>query len=692
MKTLLLEIGSEEIPAGYIEPALQSLSSMLLAKMTDTRIEHGHVKIYGTPRRLAVEVKNVADKQKPLTSEILGPPEKVGLDQEGRPTMAAEKFAEKVGISVSALTVKDTKKGRYLCAKIIERGLATRTLLKKILPEVILATPFPKTMRWAELDITFARPIHYILALLGDQVIPFQVGATKSGRYSFGHYFMHPKKLPISAPKDYVKILRSAQVYVDFEERRKLVEREINKAAKKVGGKVFPDEELVDINKNLVEYPIATTGKFDKEFLEIPGEILITAMRKHQKYFAVVDGDGKLMPCFIAVNNTRTRDMNLVATGHERVLRARLADAQFFFRCDVKESLDEWVERLKDVLFQAKLGTMYDKVKRVQKISEYLADVTGQSSDVKKQVSRAAWLCKADLESQVVGEFPNLQGVMGRNYATIKKEPKDVAAAIEEHYRPTYAGGPLPETVTGGLLSIAEKIDSICGFFSVGLIPTGASDPYALRRQGLGIIQIMHHQVFSFSLRELIAKSLNSYGLKGAKQISEIADLVYKFLQNRLTHQLTEEGFSKDVIAAVADVCADNLTNVWNRVRALQDLKTAPDFEPLAVAFKRVVNIIKKADLPARKDIDTSLFENESESALYKAYKAANNKVAGLMEKGRLDQALREIASLRDSVDAFFDGVMVMAEDKKIRNNRLALLGLISDLFGLFADFSKIST
>ncbi|MBL7178814.1 MAG: glycine--tRNA ligase subunit beta [Pseudomonadota bacterium] len=692
MKTLLLEIGSEEIPAGYIEPALQSLSSTLLAKMTEARIEHGSVKVYGTPRRLAVEIKNVADKQKPLTSEMLGPPEKVGLDQEGHPTMAAEKFAEKVGVSVNALIVKDTEKGRYLCAKIIERGFATRTLLKKILPKVILAIPFPKTMKWAELDITFARPIHYIVALLGNQVIGFQVGATKSGRHSFGHYFMQPKKVNISSAADYVKILHKAQVYVDFEERRKLVEREINKAAKKVGGKVFSDEELVDINKNLVEYPIATAGKFDKEFLEIPGEILITAMRKHQKYFAVVDDKGKLMPCFIAVNNTRTRDLKLVATGHERVLRARLADAQFFFKSDVQESLDEWVERLKGVLFQAKLGTMYEKVKRVQKVAEYLADVSGQSSDLKKQVSRAAWLCKADLESQVVSEFPNLQGVMGRNYATIKKEPKDVAVAIEEHYRPTYSGGPLPETVTGGLLGIADKIDSICGFFSVGLIPTGASDPYALRRQGIGIIQIMHHQGFSFSLRELIAKSLNTYGLKGAKQIDEIADLVYKFLQNRMTHQLSEEGFSKDVIAAVADVSADNVTDVWNRVRALQELKTAPDFEPLAVAFKRVVNIIKKADLPTRKDVDTSLFENESESALYAAYKAVNNKVASLLEKGRLDQALREIASLRDSVDAFFDGVMVMVENKKIRNNRLSLLGLISDLFGLFADFAKIST
>jgi glycyl-tRNA synthetase beta chain len=692
MKSLLLEIGTEEIPAGYIEPALQSLSTTLLQKMADTRIEHGSAKVFGTPRRLAVEVKDVADKQKSLTSEVMGPPEKVGFDTNGKPTTAAVKFAEKVGVSVNALSIKETEKGRYVCAKVSERGQATRTLLKTILPEVILATPFPKTMKWAELNIFFARPVHYIVALLGNQVIPFEVGDTKSGRYSFGHYFMKPKKVKITSPEDYVKTLKDAEVYIDFEERRKLVENEINKAAKDVGGKVLPDEELIDINKNLVEYPIATAGKFDKEFLEIPSEILITAMRHHQKYFAVVDDSGNLMPSFIAVNNTRTRDMNLVATGHQRVLRARLSDAQFFFKSDVQESMEDWVERLKGVLFQAKLGSMYEKVQRVQKIAAHLADVSGQKPLVRKQLLRAAWLCKADLVSQVVYEFPNLQGVMGRNYAAVKNEPKAVATAIEEHYRPTYSGGPLPETVIGGLLGIADKIDSICGFFSVGLVPTGASDPYALRRQGIGIIQIMNDRGFSFSLRKLIEKSLEIYGIKGAKKVKEIADPIYTFIQNRMTYQLVEEGFSKDVIAAVADADADNVPNVWNRVRAIQDLKAAADFEPLAVAFKRVVNIIKKADLPASKKVDEKLFEHDSEKALYLAYKDLKGKVSGHLDKGRFDQAFREIAKLRNPVDAFFDGVMVMSKEKKIRNNRLSLLGLISDLFGLFADFSKIST
>jgi glycyl-tRNA synthetase beta chain len=668
------------------------LSSTLMRKLTDARITHGSAKVFATPRRLALEIKKVADKQKPLTSEVLGPPEKVGLDKNGRPTMAAQKFAEKVGVSVNALVVKKTEKGRYLSAKITEKGLATRTLLKSILPEVILATPFPKTMKWAELDIMFTRPIHSIVALLGNQVVPFELGDTKSGRDTFGHFFMHPKKVKISTPADYVKTLRDAKVYVDLDERRKLVEREINQAAKKVKGLVLPDKELVDIVKNLVEYPVATVGKFDKEFLEIPREISITVMREHQKYFAVINKKGNLMPYFIAMNNTRTKDLNLVATGHEWVLRARLADGQFFFKSDLQETFEQRVSKLKGVLFQAKLGTVHQKVQRVQKLAEYLATAAGKGATVKKQVSRAAWLCKADLVSSVVNEFPKLQGVMGRVYALIDKEPKNVADAIEEHYRPTYSGGPLPETVTGGLLSIADKIDSICGFFSVGLTPTGAADPYALRRQGIGIIQIMLDQGFSFSLRKLIEKSLTLFGVKNAKQNLKVADQILTFLQNRMTYQLAEEGFSKDVIAAVADVSVDNVPAVWNRVRALQDLKTAPDFEPLAVAFKRVVNIIKKADVRIKKTVDESLFEEKSETALYSAYKKVNKKVAQHLDKGSLDKALHEIASLRDPVDAFFDGVMVMAKQKKIRNNRLALLKQISDLFGLFADFSKIST
>ncbi|MGD9278694.1 MAG: glycine--tRNA ligase subunit beta, partial [Desulfobacterales bacterium] len=352
METLLLEIGTEEIPAGYIEPALDVISSMLLKKMTDARIDHGSARIFATPRRLAVEIKKVAAKQKSLISEVVGPPEKVGFNEKGQPTVAAKKFAEKVGVSVNALMVKDTNKGRYLCAKVTERGLPTRTLLKNILPEVILATPFPKTMKWAELDIQFARPIHSILALLGENVISFSLGDIKSGRYTYGHYFMNNTKIKISNPKDYIKTLRSAKVLVDLQGRKKSLEKEIDKVAKKVGGKILPDDELVDIVKNLVEYPVATVGKFDKEFLEVPSEILITAMREHQKYFAVIDSKGDLMPCFVAVNNTRTKDMNLVATGHEWVLRARLADAQFFYKSDLEYSSEDRVEKLKGVLFQ----------------------------------------------------------------------------------------------------------------------------------------------------------------------------------------------------------------------------------------------------------------------------------------------------------------------------------------------------
>jgi glycyl-tRNA synthetase beta chain len=692
METLLLEIGTEEIPAGYIEPALNGISSMLLKKMTDARIEHGSARIFATPRRLAVEVKKVAVKQKSLISEVVGPPEKVGFNEKGQPTVAAKKFAEKVGVSVNNLIIKDTNKGRYLCAKVAEQGLPSRTLLKNILPEVILATPFPKTMKWAELDIQFARPIHSILALLGEKIIPFTLGGIKSGGYTCGHYFMNNTEVKISSPDDYIKTLRSAKVLVDLQERKKALEKEIDKAAKKVGGKILPDDELVEIVKNLVEYPVATAGKFDKEFLEVPGEILITAMREHQKYFAVIDSKGDLMPCFVAVNNTRTKDMNLVATGHEWVLRARLADAQFFYKSDLEYSSKDRVEKLKGVLFQAKLGSMYEKVERLQKMAGFLADKVEEGSDLKKHVTQAAWLCKADLVSSVVVEFPKLQGIMGRVYASVTKEPVAVATAIEEHYRPIYSGGKLPETTAGAILAIADKIDNICGFFSVGLIPTGASDPYALRRQGIGLIQIMIDKNFSFSLTGMIEKSLKLYGVKGIRKIREIADPVNTFIQNRMTHLLAEEGFSKDVIQAVVSVSVDNVPHVWNRARALQNLKTAPDFEPLAVAFKRVVNIIKKVKSFKAKPIKENLFEHDSESVLYSAYQAVKDNVSANLEKGDPGHALHEIASLRGPVDAFFDGVLVMAKETKIRSNRLSLLKHIADLFETIADFSKIST
>jgi glycyl-tRNA synthetase beta chain len=696
MNTLLLEIGTEEMPAGYILPALEALSATLLKKLSDARIEHGKSQIYGTPRRLTVKVENVAAKQQSVRSEVIGPPAKIGFDQDGKPTVAALKFAEKVGVSLSKLAVKDTPKGAYLSAQKSERGLATQTLLKEILPQVILATPFPKKMRWADLDIEFARPIHTVLALLGTSVVSFKLGNVKSGRYTAGHSFMAPAKIKLGSTDEYLDKLRAAHVVADMQERKKILEEGIVAVAGELGGRILPDEELVDINNNLVEYPIPVAGKFDTEFLEVPDEVLINAMREHQKYFAVVDSNHNLMPCFIAVNNTAARDLALSATGHERVIRARLADAQFFYRGDLEVTNDERVEKLKRVLFQAELGTVFEKSERVAKIAEVLAASTHQGDDLIKQVLRAARLSKSDLVSQVVGEFPKLQGVMGRIYAGLAGEPADVAVAIEEHYRPVYSGAPLPETLVGAVLSIADKMDSICGCFSVGLIPTGASDPYALRRQGIGIIQIMNDKGLSFALRELIRCSIEQFGNTSGSESNELVEKVYTFLQNRISHLLAEEGFSKDVIAAIVSVSGDDVPNIRKRVQALESLKAQPDFEPLAVGFKRVVNIIKKSGQPeagaALKAVDPQLFEHESEGSLFEKFKTVEQNVSVAMQKESFDRALVEIASLRDAVDRFFDGVMVMAEDTGIRQNRLALLGHIAALFGKFADFSKLST
>jgi glycyl-tRNA synthetase beta chain len=558
-------------------------------------------------------------------------------------------------------------------------------------------------MRWADLSIAFARPIHSIVALYGNKIISFKLENIKSGRYTYGHSFMNPARVKISHSKDYVETMRSVNVLVDIKQRRKFTEDEIIKAASKVGGTVLQDEKLLDIVTNLVEYPAPIVGKFETKFLDLPDEILITAMREHQKYFAVIDKAGKLMSCFIAVNNTITKDMDLVATGHERVIRARLADAQFFYDSDLDVANDTRVEKLNGVLFQAKLGSMHEKMMRVRGVAEFIAEnvdsglkMEKDMPDLKMQAARAAMLCKADLVSQVVGEFPKLQGVMGRVYAAIAGELPTVSAAIEEHYRPTRSGGTLPETMTGAVLSIADKIDSICGCFSVDLIPTGASDPYALRRQGIGIIQIINDNGFSFSLRGIIEKSLNLLSAKGIKVKSDVADKVYTFLKNRIAHLLAEKGYSKDVIASVISASADNVPDVYSRTVALERLKAEEDFEPLAVTFKRVVNIIKKSGnvktAGMTGEVNEKLFEHESESALLAAYQKVERKVSDEMSQGFFDQALLDIASLRNVVDKFFDGVMVMAENKKIQNNRLALLNRIAALFGKFADFSKIST
>jgi len=697
MAQLLIEIGTEEIPAGYIDPALHAFSDHLVQHLDENRIEHGTTSVFGTPRRLSVMIEDVADRQTPKTLEQTGPPARIAFDENGHPTVAAKKFAEKNKISPARLSVIETDKGRYVAARKTDPGQATPTILKNSLAGIILSIPFPKTMRWASLPIHFARPIHSLLALLGTQVISCTVGDNKSGRYTFGHRFLHPKKIKLAEPGQYLEILEASWVIADIAKRRQLMEQQMTEAVKTVRGKVLPDPELVAIVTHLIEYPATVLGRFEDRFLELPREVLITAMREHQRYFAVVDADDRVMPHFLAVNNTLASDMDLVKQGHERVLKARLEDARFFFRTDRKTSLDAMTRKLKSVLFQAELGSVYDKVIRIRSIANQLGHHLRLDEQTVQYLDRAAFLSKSDLVSLMVNEFPKLQGVMGRIYAQSADEPESVSRAIEEHYRPTASGGALPETLPGSLLSLADKMDSVCGCFLIGLIPTGASDPYALRRQGIGLLQIILENSLSVSINWLVLASLSTFdGIQPTNPDNNAAGQTSEFLTARLAHILESESISKDAVAAVIAVSrADEpVPVIAAKARSLQRLKAQPEFDTLAVGFKRVVNIIRKADPAdtAQTSVNPALFEYETETALHDAFMIIEGQVRQNLDTGAIDRAFNAVADLRKSVDRFFDDVLVMTEDPSLRRNRLALLNQIAQLFALLADFSKIST
>ena len=691
MDSLLIEIGTEEIPAGYIAPAIADLSDRLLTCLDEARISHGAARTYGTPRRLAVLVEAVAPKQAAVTTEVVGPPARVAYDDDGHPTLAAHKFAEKAGVRVGALAVRQTERGDYLVARKTERGRATRTLLQKMLPEVILAISFPKTMRWGALRIAFARPIHRIVALLGDRVIPFRLGNVKSGRSTVGHFIMQPQKIVLADPDQYADRLLQAKVVADMDTRRGRVRQEADAAARAVGGRILPDSDLLETVTNLVEWPVASAGSFDADFLSLPRQILITAMREHQKYFAVVDQGGNLLPAFVAINNTQVKDLALVASGHQRVLRARLKDAQFFYNGDLTVSAETRLEKLKGVLFQAELGSMYAKTERIGALAGRISVALGGESRQVEAVQRAARLCKTDLVSQVVYEFPNLQGVMGRVYASAAGEAPEVAAAIEGHYRPVHAGATLPETETGAVLAIADKLDTICGCFCVGLIPTGGADPYALRRQAIGLIQIMLRRQMPLSLQTLIQDAVSRFEAVRRLPAEKVIAQVGRFLQQRMEYLLGEEGYSREVVAAVLGISADRVPDVWKRAEALAELKTMADFEPIAIAFKRVVNIIRKADPEEGTHLDPTRFSAPCESTLHETLTSVTAGVEQHLEGGDYAAALRATASLRVPVDTFFEGVLVMDEDPRVRANRLALLRKVAALFDRFADFSRLS-
>lgn len=684
---LLLEIGTEEIPAGFIPPALAELAATFRRMMEQERIRVGEVLTWGTPRRLTLVAREVAPAQAEITQEIMGPPKAVAYDGSGQPTPAAQGFAKAQGVDLKDLIEVDTPKGVYLAVSKRTPGQPTLERLKEMLPALILGLSFPKSMRWGSLAATFARPIQWVLARFVGEVVPFAVADVVSGGVTYGHRFMAPRAIEVADAAAYVAALEKAYVIVDPAARRARLEAELARAAAQVGGEVVPNPGLLQENNFLVELPSAVVGNFEEKFLDLPDEVLITAMREHQRYFSLRGKDGRLMPHFIAINNTLARNPDLVRLGHEWVLRARLSDAMFFYQEDSKVPLEQRVEALKGVVFHSLLGTSYEKMERFRELAVHLAQQL--APELAEMVQRAATLCKADIVTEMVGEFPSLQGMMGRQYALLSGEPPAVAEAIFTHYLPRHADDLLPPDLTGALVGLADRLDTICGIFGVGLSPTGTADPYGLRRHALAVIRILSLHRLHLELPEIVWKSLELLKEKISRTPEDTALEVLDFCQTRLQHLLLGEGFDHETVAAVLAAGGGDVVEAAHKVRALEEVRKSPDFPALAVAFKRVINIARGSE-PG--EVDPLLFEYPEEKMLFEAAALMELEVAAALEKRDYPAVCRTLAKLRGPVDAFFNQVLVMAEDEKVRRNRLALLLKISRTFLQMADFSRITT
>ncbi len=685
-KELFLELGTEEIPAGMLPVAMRDLERMIRKELTAARIEFGAITTYATPRRLVLAVADVAELQQRQELNLTGPSLKVAYDVDGNPTKAAQGFARSNGVDVSELSQKETEKGSYLFLSKVIEGQPVSGELPAMLLKIVSSLSFKKSMRWKDLDIRFARPMHWMVALFGGEVVPFSYGELTSGNESFGHRFMAPQAFTVTGLDDFVAKAREHFIIVDPAERKQIIAREIERVAREEGGALNVDEELLEEVAYLVEDPTPLCGSFDEEYLQLPDELLITSMKEHQRYFTLADDEGRLLAKFITISNTRPKDPSVVVKGNERVLRARLADAMFFWTEDQKKSLESRLESLKNVVYQAKLGTSYAKVLRFTILAETLANQLDPSC--LELTRRAATLCKCDLETGMVYEFPELQGIMGREYAKIEGEDPRVATAIFEHYLPIQAGGDLPSDNVGAFVSLADKVDTVCGCFGVGLIPTGTADPYALRRSTIGILNILLDRNYRISLPTLVGQAVQQLEDKLNRSAEQVTAEVVEFIRLRFVNMLTGQGFSADVVEAVLSAGFDDVIDARQRVEALSAMKEQQDFEALAATSKRVGNIIKGGVTDA---VVESVFEEDCEKELFAELQRIQQDVSRLMASGDYPAVLRSIATLRPAVDAFFDGVMVMAKDEAVKTNRLALLTQVAGLFAGLADFSRIA-
>ena len=685
-RDLILEIGVEEIPSVYMSKAIVDLKSIAIQKLSDARLGYKTIESFGSPRRLTLFIGQLEERQPDAVIESRGPKKSIALNPEGKPSKAGLGFARSQKVDFKDLEVREVGGIEYIFVIKKEHGNASTAILPGILQDITHSLSFPKSMRWGYYHTRFARPIRWLLALFGDERVAMRIENIESGRYTYGHRFLSRGPLEVKDPRDYFRVLKENHVVLNQEERKELIRQQVVNAAADAGGRPMDNDDLLEEVNYLLEYPTAFYGSFSPSYLEVPPEVLTTTMIEHQRYFPVFDSRGKLMPGFIGVRNGTDHSLDMVRAGNERVLKARLEDALFFWNEDTRKPLEDMVQGLRDVLFHERLGSIMDKVGRLENLALYIGQVCGLSDET--VLRRAAHLCKADLLSNMVYEFPELQGIMGRYYALNQGEEQEVCEAILEHYLPRFAGDRLPVTGSGKVLSLAEKIDNLVGFFAIGIKPSGSHDPYALRRQAMGMVNIILDSGLSLNLASVAGTAYDNYaaakaGISREDTVSEVLE----FIGQRMRGILLERGFSHDLIDAALAIPSYDITEVYGRITALQELRRSDIFEDYMVVYNRCHNLSKKWEDDT---VNADILVDESEINLHRSFSLIKYDVYRSINQRDYLSACKMLAYLRPQVDAFFTAVMVMAEDKELKAARLGLLKSIANLCNFIADFSVI--
>ncbi len=687
-KKYLLEIGMEELPAKYVENTMSQIKEKLTDLFSQEEIKFEEIKTYSTPRRLVVLVDGLEEKQADSLVEVKGPSKDISFDEDGNPTKALLGFMRGQKVDLNSIFIKEINNVDYTHARLVKRGKELEEILKLELAKLIKSITFPKSMKWGGKDIRFARPIRWIVSILDDKIIAFDFEGIEVSNITRGHRFLGKTDIRISNIDEYFKLLEDNYVLLDGNKRMEIIKYGAEKLAKEVGGKLHCDKDLLDEVTNLVEYPTPILGRIKKEYLNLPKDVLITPMKEHLRYFPVLDDRGRLLPYFITVRNGNQDYIDTVIKGNEKVLGARLEDAKFFFNEDISYPLEHYTEFLKDIVFQDKLGSLYDKTKRIAKLSERISEYLGVGEETKKNVARASALAKNDLVTKMVTEFTELQGKMGMEYAHISGENEIVSLAIYEQYLPRFAGDDLPSTTAGSILSIADKLDTICGLFAIGIHPTGSQDPFALRRGALGIINIILDKRLDLQLMELIESALYMYIDENslAFDYNVIKLEIMDFFVGRIKNIFADKGVRYDLIDSVINRKTDNIYDIKLRIEKISPWLDKEGLSDILTAFNRVSSLAIKTDSDT---VKRDLLESE-EINLYDSYNKIEEKVHEHISKREYDKALDLLVTLKDPIDNFFDQVMVMVEDEELRNNRLGLLRKIYNSMLMVCDLSKI--